>query len=59
MKREHGMIGYDPFGKPGAGAPNRDENGRSQTLVIYRVQNVPLLALFTNILLLGLSMTRF
>ncbi|XP_076825520.1 uncharacterized protein LOC143471065 isoform X4 [Clavelina lepadiformis] len=26
-KREDGMTGYDPFGKPGAGAPNRDEQG--------------------------------
>jgi len=26
-QREEKMIGYDPFGKPGAGAPNRDEKG--------------------------------
>lgn len=30
-QREKGMIGYDPFGKPGAGAPNRDEKGNSTT----------------------------
>ena len=26
-QREERMIGYDPFGRPGAGAPNRDEQG--------------------------------
>ncbi|XP_078487209.1 uncharacterized protein LOC100181873 isoform X2 [Ciona intestinalis] len=30
-KREDEMVNYDPFGKPGAGAPNRDEQGKPST----------------------------
>lgn len=29
-KREASMNDYDPFGKPGAGAPNIDEHGLSK-----------------------------
>lgn len=27
IDRERQSVNYDPFGRPGAGAPNRDENG--------------------------------
>ena len=35
-QREENMVGYDPFGKPGAGAPNRDDKGSFFTMAIEK-----------------------
>lgn len=39
--RETEMLTYDPFGKPGAGAPNRDDKGKMKVARKYRQQFFP------------------